>query len=311
MSREVTVDVDKNSGFCAGVIRAVNIAEEKIEHEKNRKIFSLGALVHNEAVLSGLETAGLVTIDREDLDEMQSVENADLIIRAHGEPPATYARAEALGFKVVDCTCPVVLQLQKRIRTAYLQQKKAGKGQIVIFGKVGHAEVLGLVGQTEGTAIVVENLMMLEEAIADGRIRQSTPTEIFSQTTKSPGEYDKVCARLAKVRGLRLRLKVHNTICRQVATRHAKLSAFARSHDVIVFVCGQSSSNCKSVNIRTYNVSSVDELNGEWFREDDRIGVCGAASTPKWLLEETAARIKDILQKDNKMLPLHGEKQQA
>ena len=311
MSREVTVDVDKNSGFCAGVIRAVNIAEEKIEHEKNRKIFSLGALVHNEAVLSGLETAGLVTIDREDLDEMQSVENADLIIRAHGEPPATYARAEALGFKVVDCTCPVVLQLQKRIRTAYLQQKKAGKGQIVIFGKVGHAEVLGLVGQTEGTAIVVENLMMLEEAIADGRIRQSTPTEIFSQTTKSPGEYDKVCARLAKVRGLRLRLKVHNTICRQVATRHAKLSAFARSHDVIVFVCGKSSSNGKSVNIRTYNVSSVDELNGEWFREDDRIGVCGAASTPKWLLEETAARIKDILQKDNKMLPLHGEKQQA
>lgn len=318
MSREVTVDVDKNSGFCAGVIRAVNIAEEKLEHEKNRKIFSLGALVHNEAVLSGLETAGLVTIDREDLDEMQSVENADLIIRAHGEPPATYARAEALGFNVVDCTCPVVLQLQKRIRTAYMQQKKAGKGQIVIFGKVGHAEVLGLVGQTEGTAIVVENLMMLEEAIADGRIRQSTPTEIFSQTTKSPGEYDKVCARLAKVRGLRLRLKVHNTICRQVATRHAKLSAFARSHDVIVFVCGKSSSNgkvlcefCKSVNIRTYNVSSVDELNGEWFREDDRIGVCGAASTPKWLLEETAARIKDILQKDNKMLPLHGEKHQA
>ena len=144
MSREVTVDVDKNSGFCAGVIRAVNIAEEKLEHEKNRKIFSLGALVHNEAVLSGLETAGLVTIDREDLDEMQSVENADLIIRAHGEPPATYARAEALGFNVVDCTCPVVLQLQKRIRTAYMQQKKAGKGQIVIFGKVGHAEELGL-----------------------------------------------------------------------------------------------------------------------------------------------------------------------
>ena len=314
MAKFATVDVDRNSGFCAGVIRAVNIAEEKLEHEKDRKIFSLGALVHNEAVLSGLEDAGLVTIDREDLEEMQSVENADLIIRAHGEPPATYARAEALGFNVVDCTCPVVLQLQKRIRPAYQQQKKAGKGQIVIFGKVGHAEVLGLVGQTEGTAIVVENLMMLEEAIADGRIRTSTPTEIFSQTTKSPGEYDKVCARLAKVRGLRLRLKVHNTICRQVATRHDKLSAFARSHDVIVFVCGKSSSNgkvlcefCKSVNIRTYHISAVEELNEAWFREDDRIGVCGAASTPKWLLEETAARIKDILQKDNKMLPLRGE----
>ncbi len=314
MSRGATVDIDKNSGFCAGVIRAVNIAEEKLEHGGDKKIFSLGAIVHNEAVLSGLEKAGLVTIDRDDLDEMQSVENADLIIRAHGEPPQTYARAAALGFDIVDCTCPVVLQLQKRIRTAYLQQKKAGKGQIVIFGKVGHAEVLGLVGQTEGTAIVVENMQMLEEAIADGRIRTSTPTEIFSQTTKSPGEYDKVCARLAKVRGLRLRLRVHNTICRQVATRHAKLSAFARSHDVLVFVCGKSSSNgkvlcefCKSVNIRTYHISSVEEINGAWFRQDDKIGVCGAASTPKWLLEETAARIKDILQKDNKMLPLRGE----
>lgn len=319
----ITVDVDKNSGFCAGVIRAVNIAQEKLEQEKDRKIFSLGALVHNEAVLSALEASGLVTVDRDDLDEMQSVEDADLIIRAHGEPPSTYERAQELGFNIVDCTCPVVLQLQKRIRTTYLKQQKAGKGQIVIFGKVGHAEVLGLVGQTDGTAIVVENLQMLEDAIEQGRIRTSTPTEIFSQTTKSPGEYEKVCARLAKVRGLRLRLKVHNTICRQVATRHNKLSAFARSHDVIVFVCGKSSSNgkvlcefCKSVNIRTYHVSSVDELNPVWFRPDDKIGVCGASSTPKWLLEETASRIRemfsdenpgDILQSDNKMLPLRGE----
>ena len=314
MGKGAAVDVDRNSGFCAGVIRAVNIAEEKLGQESGRKTFSLGAIVHNEAVLSSLESAGLVTIDREDLDEMQPVENADLIIRAHGEPPSTYARAEALGFGIVDCTCPVVLKLQKRIREAYLRQQKAGKGQIVIFGKVGHAEVLGLVGQTDGTAVVVENMQMLEQAIADGVIKPGIPTEIFSQTTKSPGEYGKVCARLAKVRGLRLRLKAHDTICRQVATRHEKLSAFARSHDVIVFVCGKSSSNgkvlcefCKSVNIRTYHVSSVEELNGEWFREDDRIGVCGAASTPKWLLEETAAKIRDILQKDNKMLPLRGE----
>ncbi len=314
MGRGATVDIDKNSGFCAGVIRAVNIAEEKLEHGNGKKIFSLGAIVHNEAVLSGLERAGLVTIDRDDLDDMQPVENSELIIRAHGEPPATYARVGALGFEVVDCTCPVVLKLQKRIRTAYLQQKKAGEGQIVIFGKVGHAEVLGLVGQTDGEAIVVENMQMLEEAVADGRIRSCTPTEIFSQTTKSPGEYDKVCARLAGVDGLQTRLKVHDTICRQVATRHEKLSAFARSHDVLVFVCGKSSSNgkvlcefCKSVNIRTYNISSVEEISGEWFREDDRIGVCGASSTPKWLLEETAARIRDILQKDNKMLPLRGE----
>lgn len=314
MGRGATVDIDKNSGFCAGVIRAVNIAEEELAHGDGKKIFSLGAIVHNEAVLSGLESAGLVTIDRDDLSEIQSVENSDLIIRAHGEPPATYERAEAVGFKIVDCTCPVVLQLQKRIRTAYLRQQKAGKGQIVIFGKVGHAEVLGLVGQTDGTAVVVENLQMLEEAVSEGRILPGVPTEIFSQTTKSPSEYEKVCARLYKVRGLRLRLKVHNTICRQVATRHAKLSSFARSHDVIVFVCGKSSSNgkvlcefCKGVNIRTYHISSVEDINGAWFRADDRIGVCGASSTPKWLLEETASRISDILRKDNKMLPLRGE----
>ncbi len=312
MGRGATVDIDKNSGFCAGVIRAVNIAEEKLGHGGGKRIFSLGAIVHNEAVLSGLEKAGLVTIDRDDLDEMQSVENADLIIRAHGEPPATYERAGALGFDVVDCTCPVVLRLQKRIRTTYLQQKKAGEGQIVIFGKVGHAEVLGLVGQTDGTAIVVENMQMLEESVADGRILPGVPTEIFSQTTKSPCEYGKVCSRLAELSGMRL--KVHDTICRQVATRHDKLAAFARSHDVLVFVCGKSSSNgkvlcdfCKSLNIRTYHISSVEEINGAWFREDDRIGVCGAASTPKWLLEETAARIRDILRKDNKMLPLRGE----
>ncbi len=309
-----TVDIDKNSGFCAGVIRAVNIAEEKLEHSDTNKIFSLGALVHNELVLSDLESRGMVTIDKDDLDEMQPVENADLIIRAHGEPPAVYRKVESLGFNIVDCTCPVVLQLQKKIREAYLRHKKNGKGQIVIFGKIGHAEVLGLVGQTDGEAIVVENLQMLEERIADGTIRTSTPTEIFSQTTKSPEEYAKVCARLAKVRGLRLRLKVHNSICRQVATRHSRLSSFARSHDVIVFVSGKSSSNgkvlcdfCKSVNIRTYHISRVDEISDGWFRPDDKIGVCGASSTPKWLLEETAARIREILQKSENVLPLHAE----
>ena len=306
-----TVEIDKNSGFCAGVIRAVNIAEQMLEHDSGRKIFSLGALVHNEPVLKGLEAAGMVTIDREDLDEMVSVDGADLIIRAHGEPPSTYAKAGSLGFNIIDCTCPVVLKLQKKIRMSYLSQRKEGKGQIVIFGKVGHAEVLGLVGQTDGTAVVVENLGMLEQFIADGTVRACTPTEIFSQTTKSPDEYAKVCSRLAKVRGLRSRLKVHDTICRQVATRHSKLSAFARSHDVIVFVAGKSSSNgkvlcdfCKGVNIRTYHISSVEEISGVWFRADDRIGVCGASSTPKWLLEETAARIREILQNDNKTVPL-------
>ena len=298
----VKVEVDKNSGFCPGVIRAVEIAETKLAEKGDRKIFSLGALVHNESVLGRLADAGLVTVDVEDLDEMQAVQDADLIIRAHGEPPSTYIKAKSLGFNVVDCTCPVVLKLQTRIRNAYNAMKAAGEGQILIFGKVGHAEVLGLVGQTEGEAIVVESMLMLEAMLNDGTVSPDIPTEIFSQTTKSPQEYAKVCERLSEVLGDKL--KVHDTICRQVSTRHDKLSNFALSHSIIVFVSGKSSSNgkvlcefCKSVNIRTYNISSVADINEAWFREDDNVGVCGAASTPKELLEEIAEGIRDILRK--------------
>ena len=172
----VKVEVDKNSGFCPGVIRAVEIAETKLAEKGDRKIFSLGALVHNESVLGRLADAGLVTVDVEDLDEMQAVQDADLIIRAHGEPPSTYIKAKSLGFNVVDCTCPVVLKLQTRIRNAYNAMKAAGEGQILIFGKVGHAEVLGLVGQTEGEAIVVESMLMLEAMLNDGTVSPDIPT---------------------------------------------------------------------------------------------------------------------------------------
>lgn len=302
MIMNATVEVDKNSGFCPGVIRAVEIAREKLEENEGRKIFSLGALVHNESVLGQLESGGLVAIDIDDLDEMHGVEDAQLVIRAHGEPPATYRKAEALGFEVVDCTCPVVLRLQNRIREAYLRMKEAGSGQILIFGKVGHAEVLGLVGQTDGEAVVIESMLMLESMLDDGTISCDVPTEIFSQTTKSPQEYAKVCERLSQILGNRL--TVHDTICRQVSTRHDKLSQFAMSHSVVIFVSGKSSSNgrvlcefCKSVNIRTYNISSTADINEAWFREDDNVGVCGAASTPKELLEEIAEGIREILRK--------------
>ena len=302
MIMNATVEVDKNSGFCPGVIRAVEIAKDRLEENEGRKIFSLGALVHNESVLGKLESKGLVAIDIDDLDEMQGVEDAQLVIRAHGEPPETYRKAEALGFEVVDCTCPVVLRLQNRIREAYLRMKEAGSGQILIFGKVGHAEVLGLVGQTDGDAVVIESMLMLESMLDDGTISCDVPTEIFSQTTKSPQEYAKVCERLSQVLGGNL--KVHDTICRQVSTRHDKLSQFAMSHSVVIFVSGKSSSNgrvlcdfCKSVNIRTYNISSTSDINEAWFREDDNVGVCGAASTPKELLEEIAEGIREILRK--------------
>ena len=310
----ITVDIDKNSGFCAGVIRAIGKAEEFLDGNADSRLYSLGAIVHNDSELERLSKKGLVTIDKEDFDEMINADGEVLLIRAHGEPPQTYSRAESLGFQVIDCTCPVVLKLQQRIKDAYLKQQEAGKGQIIIFGKIGHAEVLGLIGQTEVTAIVVENIQMLDEAVAEGRIRLDIPTEVFSQTTKSPAEYRRLCAKLEedmarynelsverfKGRGL---LAVHDTICSQVATRHERLSRFALEHDLIVFVAGKASSNgkvlcdlCKSLNIRTYHIDSPSEIKREWFRADDKVGVCGATSTPKWLLEETAKYVMELNQ---------------
>lgn len=317
----LTVDIDSNSGFCAGVIRAIGQAEEFLKNGE-RRLYSLGAIVHNDAELGRLLKQGLVTIDKEDLDEMVDAHGEVLLIRAHGEPPQTYQTAERLGFSIIDCTCPVVLKLQERIRKAYLKHSEEGKGQILIFGKIGHAEVLGLIGQTEGTAIVVENTMMLEDLIADGTIRLDIPTEVFSQTTKSPAEFSRLCTRLEedmarynelsierfKGRGL---LKINETICQQVATRHERLSKFALEHDIIIFVSGKASSNgkvlcdlCKSLNIRTYHIDSVEEIKREWFRADDRVGVCGATSTPKWLLEEVAGHILDL----NRYVPAWEEK---
>lgn len=315
----LTVDIDSNSGFCAGVIRAIGKAEEYLK-DGDKRLYSLGAIVHNDAELGRLVKQGLVTVDKDDLNEMVDARGEVLLIRAHGEPPQTYRTAESLGFSIIDCTCPVVLRLQEHIRNAY--GRMAGKGQIIIFGKIGHAEVLGLIGQTDGTAIVVENTLMLEEFIENGMIRLDIPTEVFSQTTKSPAEYSRLCARLEeemaryneltierfKGRGL---LVINETICQQVATRHERLSKFALDHDIIIFVSGKASSNgkvlcdlCKSLNIRTYHIDSVEEIKREWFRADDRVGVCGATSTPKWLLEDVAAHILDL----NRYVPAWEEK---
>lgn len=304
----LTVDIDNNSGFCAGVIRAIGKAEDFLA--KGDRLYSLGAIVHNDAELNRLIAKGLVTIDKEDLEEMVEAGGETLLIRAHGEPPKTYETAESLGFEIIDCTCPVVLKLQKLIKDVYLRQVEEGNGQIIIFGKIGHAEVLGLLGQTDGTAIVVEDVAMLEELADNGTIRPDTPTEVFSQTTKSPAEYTRLCARLEEMIGKEL-LNIHDTICSQVATRHERLSRFALEHDIVIFVSGKASSNgkvlcdlCKSLNIRTYHIDSVAEIKREWFRADDKVGVCGATSTPKWLLEEVAEHILDL----NKYVPAWEEK---
>ena len=302
----ITVEIDPDSGFCGGVIRAVDRAEEYLSGAEHSRLYSLGSIVHNEAELSRLRAAGLVTIGLSDLSSLHKVDS--LLIRAHGEPPSTYSKAEELGLDVIDCTCPVVLNLQKSIREAYARVNAAG-GQIVIFGKVGHAEVLGLLGQVDGDAVVIENMDMFMEALSSGKIRLEGPVEIFSQTTKSPAEYSAICCALREAmakehelseerfRGTGL-LAVHDTICRQVARRHERLSDFALHHDIIIFVSGSESSNgkvlcnlCRSLNIRTYHVSDEEGIRPEWFRHDDRVGVCGATSTPKWLLESVASRI--------------------
>lgn len=289
------VEIEKHSGFCGGVIRAIGRAEKFLEESPGRILYSLGDIVHNEAELRRLEEKGLVTVDKDGLMNIPDPSSETLLIRAHGEPPQTYSLAQKLGLTVIDCTCPVVLKLQKSIREAYERVKPAG-GQIVIFGKIGHAEVLGLLGQVSGDAVVIENMPMLLSALEDGSIRTDKPLEIFSQTTKSPVEYSEICKVLESCPGAGL--QVHNTICSQVASRHEELADFALRHDVIVFVSGVSSSNgkvlfdlCKSRNQRTYHISDPSELEPEWFSDGDKVGVCGATSTPGWLLEQVAERI--------------------
>jgi 4-hydroxy-3-methylbut-2-enyl diphosphate reductase len=296
------VEIEKHSGFCGGVIRAIGKAEKYLDGNPGGKLYSLGAIVHNEAELERLGRKGLVTISREDIGSIPDPCRETLLIRAHGEPPETYSLAKETGITVIDCTCPVVLRLQERIREAYERLKPEG-GQLIIFGKIGHAEVLGLVGQVGGDATVIEDVPMLLDALGEGpgghapTIRTDKPLDIFSQTTKSPVEYARICT-LLKSRA-RAGLTVHDTICSQVASRHEELSEFALSHDVVIFVSGATSSNgkvlcdlCRSRNPRTYHISDPEEVSPEWFRDGDMVGVCGATSTPRWLLEQVAGRLR-------------------
>ena len=279
------VEIDANAGFCGGVIRAITTSEKYLS--TNDRLYSLGAIVHNEEELSRLGALGLVPV----ASVTEVPEGEPVLVRAHGVPPQVYEDARDRGLQVIDCTCPVVLKLQKDIREA--------SGQIIIFGKVGHPEVLGLVGQVGGRAVVVENLGQLKECVAGGSVSTAADTELFSQTTKSPVEYEELIAWLsAQMTGT---LKVHRTICSQVASRHRLLSEFAENHDVIVFVSGKTSSNgkvlrdlCLSCNPRTYHVSSPEGLDPSWFRPGDTVGVSGATSTPKWLLERVSAAIENL-----------------
>jgi 4-hydroxy-3-methylbut-2-enyl diphosphate reductase len=287
----LNVEIDPGSGFCGGVIRAITRSEDFLSQEG--RLYSLGAIVHNDAELGRLQKQGLITVNS--LEEVPK--GGTVLIRAHGEPPSTYESAQKRNLTVIDCSCPVVLQLQRRIRDAYIRLHQDGvHGQIIIFGRVGHAEVLGLLGQVDGDALVVENPQMLEEAM--GKLDFTEPMEIFSQTTKSPLEYKEICDMLL-ARGARL--TVNDTICAQVASRHEKLVSFARTHDIILFVSGKSSSNgkvlsdlCRSVNPHTYLINSPAEIEAGWFQSGQSVGICGATSTPKWLLEQVAVTVRSL-----------------
>jgi 4-hydroxy-3-methylbut-2-enyl diphosphate reductase len=271
------VTVDPNSGFCFGVVYAIEMAEDFLE--ANGQLYCLGDIVHNDMEVDRLQSKGLKTITHEDL---ATLKDTTVLIRAHGEPPSTYETALRNNITLVDASCPVVLKLQNRVRGAYEPDT-----QILIFGKPGHAEVNGLLGQTEGNAIVVQSIEDLDQ------VDFSKPTVLFSQTTKSTEKFYALKAEIE--RRTQQHFKANDTICRQVSNREPQLKVFAETHDVVIFVAGRKSSNgkvlfevCKSANPRTYFVSEVGEVNPDWYRLDDHVGICGATSTPQWLMEEVA-----------------------
>ena len=274
----LTIEIDPRSGFCNGVVRAIRQAENYLDY--NNRLYSLGAIVHNTEELERLKKKGLEILSLEDVAQLH---NDVILVRAHGEPPSTYALARENGLQVIDCTCPVVLKLQERVRETWQRLRPQG-GLVLIFGKKGHAEVNGLVGQTDGEAVVIGSV---EEA---SRLDFTHPVALFSQTTKDPLEF----ARIAEyVRSRRPDAEVYDTICHQVIRRHKSLVEFARNHSVILFVSGQESSNgkvlfklCHSVNNRSRLIENASQIDLSWFRDGDTVGICGATSTPKWQLEE-------------------------
>ncbi len=292
------VEIDSHSGFCGGVIRAISAAETRLGDFGGR-LYSLGAIVHNEEELSRLESMGLSTVSASELRDLEHKPGEPLLIRAHGEPPEVYRMAGELGYRIIDCTCPVVLKLQKDIREAYARLSEGG-GRIVIFGKEGHPEVLGLVGQVGGDVVVVQNPDQAVDMVESGRLRTDRDIEVFSQTTMDPEGYARLCSYLrSRMQGAELR--VHSTICSQVASRHKELAEFARKHDIVVFVSGAQSSNgkvlfelCRRENPRTIHLSSDADIRPGCFPEGASVGVCGATSTPKWLLEKVAAAIENL-----------------
>ncbi|MBE6288269.1 MAG: 4-hydroxy-3-methylbut-2-enyl diphosphate reductase [Mediterranea massiliensis] len=278
----VRIEIDEGSGFCFGVTTAIKKAEEELA--KGGILYCLGDIVHNSREVERLKAMGLVTINHE---EFNCLHDAKVLLRAHGEPPETYAIAKANNIEIIDATCPVVLRLQKRIKQEYTQQQEGEEKQIVIYGKNGHAEVLGLVGQTAGKAIVIEKLEEAKLLDFNKSIR------LYSQTTKSLDEFRRIVEYIQAHISPHVTFEYYDTICRQVANRIPNIRRFASEHDLIFFVSGKKSSNgkilfseCLKVNPNSYLVDSTEEIDPTWLQGASSIGICGATSTPKWLMEE-------------------------
>lgn len=284
------IEIDDKSGFCFGVVRAITEAEKALA--EGGTVYSLGDIVHNRIEVQRLERLGLRTVTH---DEMPRLAGCRLFIRAHGEPPTTYARARELGIDLIDATCPVVARLQTRVVRAHELMRPIG-GQVVILGKRGHAEVVGLTGQVDAPTIVIEGPQDLDA------IDFARPVYFLSQTTQSIALFEQLCDEMRRRAADPAQVRIEDTICRQVANREEHLEAFARRFDVVIFVCGRKSSNgkvlfevCRRANAATYNIEEAAELEPQWFAGAASVGICGATSTPKWLMQQVADAVGRIV----------------
>jgi 4-hydroxy-3-methylbut-2-enyl diphosphate reductase len=282
MGYNLNVTIDKSSGFCFGVVYAIDMAEDILDKEDY--LYCLGDIVHNDEEVERLKLKGLRIIDHEQLYQLK---NEKILIRAHGEAPSTYELALNNNLTLIDASCPVVLKLQNRVKNSYDDDK-----QILIFGKHGHAEVIGLQGQTDGNAIVFQDLAELDEVTLPNKFT------LYSQTTKSVDRFYQIKEELLN-RGYEV--EANDTICRQVSNRYSELENFVINYDKIIFVSGKKSSNgkvlyevCKKYNPNSYFVSSVGELNESWLSPNDKVGICGATSTPMWLMEDVKTKLESI-----------------
>ena len=277
----INVEIDEHSGFCFGVTTAIRKAEEELQ--RGAPLYCLGDIVHNGMECDRLRELGLIAIDHEQFSELHHVR---VLLRAHGEPPETYAMARQQDIELIDATCPVVLNIQKRIKQEYATPSDTPK-QIIIYGQKGHAEVLGLVGQTGGNAIVIESIKEIE------RIDFTRDIYLYSQTTKSLDEFRLIVDTIKQRIAPDVEFRYYDTICRQVSNRLDNIRRFAASHDLIFFVCGKKSSNgkvlyqeCLKANPNSYHIEGSHEIDFALIRDGQSIGICGATSTPKWLMEE-------------------------